>query len=1042
MFITGLFYLYPELSGKNCISSLTHGTALSASQINNREDLINLLKKTNSAEARKEILVQNRDLVNKDLVITLLVEADRVFDKKYFLVIKESQHLTQIAVEAAEFTGDTVTLGKALLYYSIFERFDTRDDDPPSGKKALLLFKEGGDKRGEASCYYRQAKDLAESINPLIKTEKIFKLLDKALIISRERGDYLLSGDCFYMKGMVYGLVIIDKDKAIENVKKAIEIYQKEGDTLSIISSYQLMFDICTKNGLFMEEAKKYLAMKKQLIEGLNFDEIKDFSGKEDACLFRDTEAGSKEELMADYYYSLASICLLEGRYEEAIKYYQETIETAQKIRETCPAEIYAYLGLGPTYSILLKKDTTLKYYLEAESKITPHMDINLITGIYTHLAECYIYEMKEYDRGMEYYERALEKVKDIENPAYREFYSGYMLYNMGIGYNKTGNLNMAIKKFNESHDLYKKIYKDCDELSFYLIQDYTALSYAYIKKGDKEKAFEYALKAFNLSENQPSNTVKSSASLLLGGCYYTNGDLSRAIEYYKKALDFKEKSRQSRQFWDIAFSVGLLYEYQGNFEEAYNYFDRAIDIIEGIRQAFTVEELKRDFMQNKIEVYEHMIDILVKMKRGKDAFNYNEKARARAFLDILGNQKINIHHGVNQELLAKEKDLKTKIEYFTGSQNDEKLEELKGDYEEVLEQIKLENPEYMTLINVNPLTLEEIQSLLDKETVIIEYFLGVKNSYVWITGHDTFNSIVINHKSKDIENLVRAYRSLACDSMTPEKIKSNEWKEISEKLYDMIFKEGETFIAGRKRIIISPHRSLNYFPFQVLIDNKGKMLVEKYEITYLPSASILKYCKDKNHLKKDSLLAFELGNLKIGDFSPLPGTDKEIMKISKYVTNSDIYKGQDMTTDILYEKGSHYDILHFATHATLDSASPIFSSLLFADRTLPVYEIFDLNLKAYLVTLSACSTGLSEEANGDELTGLSRAFIYAGTPAVCVSLWDVSDVSTSDLMERFYFYLRDNNKAEALRLAQIDIMKKYNHPFFWAPFILTGDWI
>ncbi|MEQ8223671.1 MAG: tetratricopeptide repeat protein, partial [Candidatus Eremiobacterota bacterium] len=473
-----LCYLLPGLSVNLQIFSLSPVPALSASQINNMEDFINLLEKTNSTGDRKKLFEENKELVSEDLIIKLLIKADSVFDKKHFLVIKESQHLAEIAVEAAEFTGDTVTLGKALLYYSIFERFDTRNDVPPSRKKALLLFKEAGDKKGEGACYYREAKDLAESINPLIKTEKIFKLLDKALIISGEAGDYLLSGDCFYMKGMVYGLVIIDKDKAIENVKKAIEIYQKEGDILSIISSYQLMFDICTKNGLFMEEAKEYLALEKDLIEVINIDKIKDFSGKEDAYLFRDIEADSKEELMANYYYSLARICYTEARYEEAIKYHRQTIEAAEKLPGTCPAEIYAYLGLGDTYSRQLKKDTGLKYYLEGESKITPDMDINLITGIYTNLANCYIYEMEEYDRGMESYERALDKLKDIENTAYREFYSGYVLYNMGYGYYKTGNFDMAITKFNESQALYKNIYKDSDELSRYLIDDYKALSY------------------------------------------------------------------------------------------------------------------------------------------------------------------------------------------------------------------------------------------------------------------------------------------------------------------------------------------------------------------------------------------------------------------------------------------------------------------------------------------------------------------------------------------------------------------------------------
>jgi len=101
---------------------------------------------------------------------------------------------------------------------------------------------------------------------------------------------------------MVYGLIIIDKDKAIEHIKKATEIYQKEGDILSIMSSYQLMFDICIKNGLFMEEAKKYLAMKKELIEDINFDEIEDFSGKEDAYLFRDIESGSNEKIQSSLF--------------------------------------------------------------------------------------------------------------------------------------------------------------------------------------------------------------------------------------------------------------------------------------------------------------------------------------------------------------------------------------------------------------------------------------------------------------------------------------------------------------------------------------------------------------------------------------------------------------------------------------------------------------------------------------------------------------------------------------------------------------------
>jgi len=545
---------------------------------------------------------------------------------------------------------------------------------------------------------------------------------------------------------------------------------------------------------------------------------------------------------------------------------------------------------------------------------------------------------------------------------------------------------------------------------------------------------------------------------IILGNIYVKDENLSEAVRAYLECIKFGEEIN-SISLWEYYFSLGKVYEKQGNLLEAFNGYNKSIKLIENMRQEFKLEELKRDFMQDKIKVYEHMIELLIKMKKYREAFEYNEKARSRAFLDILANQKIDLHHGIKPELAMKEDELKTRIQYLSCDIKMEKrkqpnpqrtafieessknLQNLKLEYEQVLEQIKMEHPEYMTFISVTPFSLEEIKTWLDKDTVIMEYFLGENKTFLWITGSDSFNTVIIDRPGHDIEQLVREYREYACDNITPEKLKSNKWKEVSEKLYDILFKEGEKYLSNKSRIIISPHRILHYLPFQVLIDNKGTTLVEKYDITYLPSSSTLKYCKDKNTLKKDRLLAFEPGNFTTGNFSPLPGTEEEVKAISVYFREKEIYSGPAMKTDILYEKGGDFDILHFATHGSLDSASPLFSFLVFSDRSLPVYEIFDLNLNACLVCLSACKTGLGEEANGDELVGLTRAFIYAGTPTICSSLWDVSDVSTSKLMERFYFHLKNTDKAEAMRLAQLDIKKKYSHPFFWAPFVLTGDW-
>ncbi|MEO0205521.1 MAG: CHAT domain-containing protein, partial [candidate division WOR-3 bacterium] len=148
------------------------------------------------------------------------------------------------------------------------------------------------------------------------------------------------------------------------------------------------------------------------------------------------------------------------------------------------------------------------------------------------------------------------------------------------------------------------------------------------------------------------------------------------------------------------------------------------------------------------------------------------------------------------------------------------------------------------------------------------------------------------------------------------------------------------------------------------------------------------------------------------------------------------------------------YDIIHFATHGKLAPGdSALDSRVILAkdnenDGVLRVREIFNLDLDAYLVTLSACETGqlrgFSEGIYmGDELTGLSRAFIYAGTPSVVASLWKVSDVSTALLMTQFYKNLRGADKTKALCDAQRWLMKKeyFDKPFFWAPFVVIGDW-
>jgi len=464
--------------------------------------------------------------------------------------------------------------------------------------------------------------------------------------------------------------------------------------------------------------------------------------------------------------------------------------------------------------------------------------------------------------------------------------------------------------------------------------------------------------------------------------------------------------------------------------------------------------------MKDKIKVYEEMINLLIEMKDDKEAFNYSERARNRAFLDILGNQKIDFQSGVSKELSDREDDLIREIQIINSDLSSEekkipserkkelindlskKLQKRKKDYGELLEEIKLNNPEYASCISVSPDKVENIQNLLDNETVFLEYFLGKEKSYLWVINKNNVKALSLNIKSDELNKEVKKYVEDNMKHMTVEKINSGKWKDGAGKFYNTLLKGGEKLFKDKKRLIIIPDGILNYLPFQILPDSTGKLVIDKYEIVYLPSGSVLKYCREKNKSSKNKLLAFGLGDFSIPGYSPLPYSKEEVNKISEFFNSHEIYMEKDMKLEKLYEKSGESSVMHFATHSILDTEAPLFSSLIFSDGQLEVYKAFGLNLSSNLVTLSACSTGLGEISGGDELIGLSRAFIYAGTPSVCVSLWDVADISTSELMEKFYYYLSCGKcKSEALRLAQTDIRKKYPHPFFWAPFILIGDW-
>ncbi len=258
-------------------------------------------------------------------------------------------------------------------------------------------------------------------------------------------------------------------------------------------------------------------------------------------------------------------------------------------------------------------------------------------------------------------------------------------------------------------------------------------------------------------------------------------------------------------------------------------------------------------------------------------------------------------------------------------------------------------------------------------------------------------------------------------------------WQELAEYLIAPVIED----IDGCEILYLIPHGLLHYLPFHALYIN-GKRLIEHFPIAYASSLTAIKYAQRKGGEKLDSCLSM--------GFTPKEN-EKELFEGEASLV-ADLFE----TKPCLSENASSQnlanvdkDVIHLSCHAYFNPEETLNSGLLLSDGMLTVKDIFNMNIKANLLVLSACQTGINEQKPGDELIGFTRALLYSGTKSMLVSLWSVSADPTLELMESFYKKIKNKNvnKAEALQKAQIEMIqdKHYSHPYYWAPFVLIGDW-
>ena len=615
-------------------------------------------------------------------------------------------------------------------------------------------------------------------------------------------------------------------------------------------------------------------------------------------------------------------------------------------------------------------------------------------------------------------------------------------------------------------------------------------------------------LQSFELSSSSHQIQARfNSANVLsnIGEVYLRRGERAAAIERFGQALKIHESFLDRLGMASTLSLRGQALEDEGRLQAAKDDYILSVQLIEEVRGRLAGGVEQRTFFSKaKHEIYERLILLLLRLKDESRAFEFSERARARGFLDLVGNKWTFVRLAKEQPLLSDHQKIGRAVLDATEEllraediQNPQarfamrrdklnELEQLAKEEKRLLDEIRVNNPEYASLVSVVPESVPDIQASLRPDAALMEYYLGREQAVGFLVTKNHVISKTLQMSSREIANTVLRFRREIVQEPLEHagsisKLQDEAWRSDAQELFRTLLQPFEGEIREVKTIYIVPHRELHYLPFQALVDGANQLVLGQWQLRYLPSASVLRYIRARQtNPRGNSILVLANPRTSMPD---LPAAEKEAEEIAKYYETSHIYRRDAATKAIFQQEAPLSLMVHLATHGELDRLAPLKSNLRFTptkgdDGKLTVEEVFDLRLQADLVVLSACETALargyagrpgslvsSQQEDqfpaGDELVGLSRAFMYAGAPTIVASLWKVSDDSTALLMGEFYKNLKTMPKAEALRQAQLTLMRaeiplsgvrglqvspteagqtiRASHPYFWAPFILIG---
>jgi CHAT domain-containing protein/Tfp pilus assembly protein PilF len=833
-------------------------------------------------------------------------------------------------------------------------------------------------------------------------------------------GDPGLAAECTYQVAR-HRDVLGDTPGALETQKRALEMFRGIGRTDREGRVLNRLGDLSRKLG-DVAEAERYFEQALPL-----------------------SRAAEDAEAIADILNNSALLLLSLGRYDEAIERLQAAIPLAQEI-DSANVEAALSVNLGTAY-----------------------------------------YALGDFERSVEHFRRATEVAGRMKAPRR----VGRAQHGLARAFFARGDRQTAEQTIQGAIRLLEQA------------DDKVYIAEALGSYGEMRLAAGDALQAVDLfARAQPmlhDARHRSEASVLAGWAEanLARGDIDGALARSELALQY------ARQFASPSLEAAALavraraLEARGSLADAAEAIGSAVRVVENTRGTLQRTDLRTSYLATVHGYYDLYVDLLQRQGRTADAFEVSERSRARTLLEGLAQSAGKIEKGIDPGVLARRRGLQSQIEAKENYRAQLALQAGKGPQAEaaardvaalkqrlagIEEQIRASSPDYWALQSAQPIDARRVQeTLLDADTALVEYHVGRERSYAWVVDRSSITAYTLPAAAA-IEGLARRYHEAV--SRDPGTLaaaarakRAADVQSLGKRLAAAVWVPVAPRVSG-KRVLVVADGALQYVPFAAL-SPAGTPLLARQEIVYLPSVSVLEPLRragrrvpatgvsaavfadpvfSRNDSRfgaaRDAAADARSRAADGGSYGRLRFSRREAEAIA--AISPGVFQALDFSaskSSVLARDLRRYRIIHFATHGALNTQRPELSGLVLSlvdrggkpqDGFLRLHEIYNLDLDADLVVLSACRTALGKDVHGEGLIGLTRGFLYAGASRVVSSVWNVDDRASAELMKRFYeaMLVRKQPPAAALRAAQLSLLNdpRWADPHYWAAFGLFGE--